>query len=90
MSFLGRRILNVPIWLILNVPNNVHKFFWVQHQVAKSGVVGLYGFPSSSSRVREMSTKDSELSSFSSRAQYPAFDSTSSHLEITATRLVRS
>ncbi|KAK1383543.1 putative RNA-binding protein 46 [Heracleum sosnowskyi] len=58
-----------------------------KHQVPKLGLVGLYGIPSSSSRVRDISTKDSELSSFSSRAQYPAFDeSTSSHLEFTATR----
>lgn len=54
-----------------------------KHQVPK---LGLYGNPSSSSRVRDMSTKDSELSSFSSRVQYPAFDSTSSHLEFTSTR----
>lgn len=57
-----------------------------KHQVPKLGLVGLYGNPSSSSRVRDMSTKDSELSSFSSRAQYPDFDSTSSNLEFTATR----
>ncbi|KAL8124668.1 uncharacterized protein LOC141718492 [Apium graveolens] len=57
-----------------------------KHQVPKLGLVELYGNPSSSSRVRDMSTKDSELSSISSRAQYPAYDSTSSHLEFTATR----
>lgn len=70
--------------------SNIHKLFWVQHQVTKLGLVGLYGFPSSASRVTDMSTKEPELSSYSRRAQYPAYDSTSSHLEYTATRLVRS
>ncbi|WOG93253.1 hypothetical protein DCAR_0312534 [Daucus carota subsp. sativus] len=57
-----------------------------KHQVTKLGLVGLYGFPSSASRVTDMSTKEPELSSYSRRAQYPAYDSTSSHLEYTATR----
>ena len=63
----------------------VYFVLWVQHQVSN---LGLSRLPLSFSRLGEITTKESELTNFSSRARLPAGDSLAPHIGATVARLV--